>query len=75
MSANAAGSRETSFFTFAQETDRCHAFNMTRYQDMLSGVVLLSFGYLGEVNQLCTQFVKIRTAVTCPLVGGPTTVL
>ena len=35
----------------------------------------LSFGYLGEVNQLCTQFVKIRTAVTCPLVGGPTAIL
>ena len=31
---------------------------MTRYKDMLAGLVLLSFGYLGEVNQLCTQFVK-----------------
>ena len=59
---------QTSFlFHSARESDRCHAFNMARYEDMLSGVVLLSFGYLGEVNQLWTQFVKIRAAVTCPL--------
>ena len=36
-------------FHFARETDRYHS-NMTRSQDMPSGVVLLSFGYLGEVN-------------------------
>ena len=30
------------------------------------------FGYLGEANQLCTQFVKIRTAVTWRVgVGRP----
>ena len=42
------------FSSFARETDRCQAVNMTRYQDMLSGVVLLPFGYFGEVIQLCT---------------------
>ena len=44
------------FSNFAREKDRCQAVNMTRYQDTLSGVVLLPFGYFGEVNQLCTQF-------------------
>ena len=44
------------FSNLARETDRCQAVNMARYQDMLSGVVLLPFGYLVEVNQLCTQF-------------------
>ena len=35
--------------------DRLLSFHyMTRYQDMPLGVVLLSFGYLGEVNKSCT---------------------
>ena len=37
------------FSNSAQETDRCRDFNMTRYQDMLSGVVLFPFGYLGPL--------------------------
>ena len=51
------------FFNFARETDRCQAFHMTRCQDMPLGLVLLSLGYFGEVNQLCTQFVKTCIAV------------
>ena len=40
-------------FNVAWETDRSHALHMTRFQDMLSGVVLLVFWSSGEV-QLCT---------------------
>ena len=32
---------------------------MTRYQDMLAGMVLLSFGSLGEVNKSCTQLMNL----------------
>ena len=42
---------------------------------MLLGVVLLSFGFLGEVNPVVHPIRKIRTAVLDPLGGGPTTIL
>ena len=46
---------ETFFFSAAQKMDRSqYNAHDSKAQDMLSGVVLLSFGYLGEVNQLCT---------------------
>ena len=54
---------ETSFFQRCSNDSSLSNVSATHYmarrQDMLSGVVLLSFGFLGEVNQLCTQFVKI----------------
>ena len=37
---------------------------MIRYQDMPSGVVLLSFGFLGEVKQLCTQLMNLSAVYT-----------
>ena len=42
------------FFNCSRKTDRCHSFHTARRQDMPSGVVLLSFGSLGEANKSCT---------------------